>query len=52
LPSTVVPIGLTPAKLPVGIQIVARSFGDFTSLRFAELLERDFGGFVPPPDHP
>jgi amidase len=49
LPSTVAPIGLTPGGLPVGVQIIARQFGDRTSLRFAELLERDYYAFVPPP---
>lgn len=49
LPSTVAPIGLTSQGLPAGIQIVTRQFGDLTSLRFAELLEREYHGFVPPP---
>ncbi|MCB1378508.1 MAG: amidase [Alphaproteobacteria bacterium] len=51
LPSTVAPIGLTSDGLPVGVQIIARQFGDRTSIRFAELLEREFGGFVPPPGY-
>jgi amidase len=49
LPSTVAPIGLTREGLPTGIQIIARQYGDFTSLRFAELLERDYYAFMPPP---
>jgi amidase len=49
LPSTVAPIGQTPQGLPVGVQIIARQFADLTSLRFAELIERDYCGFVPPP---
>jgi len=52
LPSTVAPIGLTPQGLPSGVQIIAPQYGDFTSLRFAELLERDYAGFVPPPHYP
>jgi amidase len=49
LPSTVVPIGFTPEGLPCGIQIIAREYGDNECLRFAELIEEEFGGFVPPP---
>ena len=48
LPSTVAPIGLTPQGLPVGVQIITRQYGDYTSLRFAELLEKEYAGFVPP----
>ena len=51
LPSTVAPIGLTSQGLPVGVQIIARQLADLTSLRFAELLERDYYSFVPPPRH-
>ena len=49
LPSTVAPMGLTPQGLPAGIQIITRQYGDLTSLRFAELLEREYCGFMPPP---
>jgi amidase len=51
LPSTVAPMGLTPQGLPAGVQIIARQYGDLTSIRFAELLEKEFGGFVPPPGY-
>ena len=51
LPSTVAPIGLTQQGLPSGVQIITRQFGDFTSLRFAELLEKEYAGFVPPPGY-
>ena len=50
LPSTVAPIGLTPGRLPVGVQIVAPLHGDLTAIRFAQLIERDYYSFVPPPD--
>jgi amidase len=50
LPSTVAPIGLTSQGLPGGVQVVARQYDDMTALHFAELLERDYAGFVPPPD--
>jgi amidase len=51
LPSTVAPIGLTPDALPSGVQIIAREYGDYTSLRFAELIEQEFGGFIAPPGY-
>ncbi len=51
LPSTVAPMGLTPQGLPAGVQIIARSYGDMTAIRFAELLEKEFGGFTPPPGY-
>ena len=50
LPSTVAPLGLTPEGLPCGVQIITREYGDYTSLRFAELLEREWRGFVAPPE--
>jgi len=49
LPSTVAPAGLTSEGLPVGVQIVGPQYGDLTCLRFAQLLERDYQRFVPPP---
>ena len=51
LPSTVAPLGLTPQGLPSGVQIIARHYSDMTSIRFAELLEKDYAGFVPPPGY-
>ena len=51
LPSTVAPMGPTPQGLPAGIQIITRAYGDLTSIRFAELLEKEYGGFVPPPGY-
>jgi amidase len=48
LPSTVAPAGLTPEGLPVGVQIVGPQYGDLTCIRFAQLLEREYQGFVPP----
>jgi amidase len=52
LPSTVAPIGLTPSRLPVGVQIIAPLHGDLTSIRFAGLIERDYCAFTPPPAFP
>lgn len=49
LPSTAIPIGLSPEGLPIGVQIVGPWLEDRTPLKLAELIEREFGGFVPPP---
>jgi amidase len=52
LPSTAAPIGLSENGLPLGVQIVGPYLEDRTPLVFAELMEREFGGFVPPPGYP
>jgi amidase len=49
LPSTVVPIGVTPGGLPVGIQVVAPYLEDRTGLAVARLLEELLGGYQVPP---
>jgi len=49
LPATALPIGFSPEGLPVGVQIVGPWLEDRTPLKLAELIEREFGGFVPPP---
>jgi amidase len=48
LPATVAPAGLSPAGLPVGVQIVGPQYGDYTCIHFAQLLEREFQAFEPP----
>ena len=48
LPATAVPIERTDTGLPVGVQIVGPNLEDRTTLAFARLVEREFGGFVPP----
>jgi len=50
LPATAIPVGLSPEGLPVGVQIVGPWLEDRTPLKLAELIEREFGGFVPPPE--
>lgn len=50
LPATAVPIGRSPEGLPIGVQIIGPWLEDRTPLKLAELIEREFGGFVPPPD--
>jgi amidase len=47
LPATAIPLGLA-GGLPVGAQIVGPWLEDRTPLKLAELIEREFGGFVPP----
>ncbi|MBR1199785.1 amidase [Bradyrhizobium sp. AUGA SZCCT0240] len=49
LPSTAIPTGFAPDGLPIGVQIVGPWLEDRTPLRLAELIEREFGGFKPPP---
>jgi amidase len=49
LPATAIPVGLSPEGLPIGVQIVGPWLEDRTPLKLAELIEREFGGFVPPP---
>jgi amidase len=49
LPSTAIPLGLSPDGLPVGVQIVGPWLEDRTPLELAALIEREFGGFVRPP---
>jgi amidase len=51
LPSTVAPAGLTPERLPVGVQIVGPQYSDLTCIRFAQLLEQEYQGFVAPPGY-
>jgi len=49
LPATAAPIGLTADGLPVGVQIVGPQYGDYTTIAFAKLLEKEYRSFVPPP---
>jgi amidase len=51
LPATVVPIDRSDTGLPIGVQIVGPYLEDRTTIAFAELIEREFGGFVPPPGY-
>jgi amidase len=49
LPATAIPIGRTDAGLPIGAQIIGPWLEDRTPLELARLIEREFGGFSPPP---
>jgi len=51
LPSTVAPIGFSPAGLPIGVQIIGPQYGDRSTIEFARLLEREYQGFVQPPGY-
>jgi amidase len=50
LPATAAPLGLTPAGLPVGLQIIGGEGEDLTTIEFSRLLAAEIGGFVAPPD--
>jgi amidase len=50
LPATVVPIAIADG-LPIGMQIIGPEYEDRTSFAFARLVEREFGGFTPPPGY-
>ena len=50
-PATAMPIARSPAGLPIGVQIVGPYLEDRTTIAFAGLVEREFGGFVPPPGY-
>jgi len=49
LPAAVVPIDRGDSPLPIGVQIIGPHLEDRTVLAFAAGIEREFGGFVPPP---
>jgi amidase len=51
LPATAAPIDQSPTGLPIGVQIVGPFLEDRTTITFAELLEREYGGFVAPPGY-
>lgn len=47
-PATVVPVGFERRGLPVALQVVAAQGRDHVSIRVAEVLETEFGGWVLP----
>ena len=49
LPATVVPAGLCPNGLPIGIQLIGPLFEDHTCIAFAHYLEQEVCGFTAPP---
>lgn len=50
LPATAAPIAKSEAGLPIGVQIIGGFLDDRTTIKFAELIEREYGGFTPPPN--
>ncbi len=48
-PATVMPIGISDDGLPIGVQIIGPRLEDRTTIAFASLCAREFGGFAPPP---
>lgn len=52
LPATVFPSGrFTASGAPIGLQVTGAYLEDSSTLRFARLVEEEFGGFVPPPGY-
>jgi amidase len=50
LPATTMPVSRTQDGLPIGMQIIGNYLEDHTTIAFAGLIEREFGGFTPPPN--
>jgi amidase len=50
LPATTAPIARTEGGLPIGVQILGGFLEDRTTIAFAGMIEREFGGFTPPPN--
>ena len=49
LPATAIPVGQTRAGMPFGAQVIGPYLEDRTTIGFAALVEREFGGFRRPP---
>jgi amidase len=49
LPGVVVPVGVDRHKLPVGVQVNGRAFGEEAVLAVALAIEHELGGFKRPP---
>jgi len=43
-------IGHDESGLPIGVQIIGGYLDDRSTIAFAGLVEREFGGFAPPPN--
>jgi len=48
-PCAVVRCGTSAAGLPIGVQVVAHPWHDHVALAVAAVLERELGGWMPPP---
>ena len=51
LPSTVIPTGLNPDGLPIGVQIVSAEYNDLVTIGIASELEAMGFNFTPPPNY-
>ena len=49
LPATATPVGFSKSGLPISVQVIGPYLEDRTTIAFSGLLEREFGGFKPPP---
>jgi amidase len=49
LPATVMPTRRFVDGLPAGVQIIGPNLEDYTAIHFAQLVEAELGGFIPPP---
>ena len=49
LPASIAPIGQDESGLPIGVQIIGGYLQDRTTIAFAGMIERAFGGFRAPP---
>ena len=50
-PPTAFPWGQTRRGLPIGLQAIGPYLEDRMTIAFASMLEREFGGFTPPPGY-
>ena len=50
-PATAFPAGLSSTGLPLGLQAIGPYLEDRTTMRFAQLLEREWYSFQPPPGY-
>jgi amidase len=51
LPATQAPIAITARGLPTGVQIIGPQYADLSTIRLAQLIERDYHAFAPPPGY-
>jgi amidase len=48
LPGTAAPVGVSQEGLPLSVQVVGPQYGDLSTIRFAQLIEREYYSFVAP----
>ena len=49
-PAVSVPVGRSPQGLPIGVQVVGRPWEEEVVLSIAAIIEREAGGWQPPPE--